>query len=1098
MKKHREWNSHIWLLKKLLRIMKLTSILILVFVISVSAAGYSQSTKLSINVKNGTFVDVLKQIENQSEFYFYYNNDEISKLKDVSISVSNKKIQDVLEELLSGTNLEYKIIDRYIALKKKEGASNDQEIQQQKSVSGKVTDSSDAGLPGVSVVVKGTTFGSITDTNGNYSISNLQENSSLQFSFIGMKTLTIVVGNNVTINVILEEETIGIDEVVAIGYGTVKKKDLTTAVSTVKMDDTEKKSMANLTQAIQGKVAGVSIIQASGKPNGNFSIQIRGATSISSSNNPLYVVDGMPTDDIQFINPSDIESMQILKDASSCAIYGARAANGVILISTKRGQVGKSVVTVKSTFGISNMTKQLGVLNTSQLVELINDERINAGLPLATNLGTLATDNNWQDIIFSTATSSDLQLSFSGGSEKTKFYFSVDRLKNDGIIKPSTYERYTLKLNLDHEMYKWLSFGSNISFSKSKSKDITDNATINEGGTVLGALNTPSFIEKYTEEGYFGYNPFNGQDNPLASMYGSNSASQSNNLLGNIYTKINLSPNLSFKTSAGVDGNFTNYDNFTYVEKSSYAVSTGGGAVANSGQGLTLLFENILDYSQTFGKHAISAIAGMTSQTFKGEDSWLSVKGFPNSSVQTLNAASTATGFGTNKYESSLLSYLSRVSYAYDDKYLFSANFRRDGSSKFGANNKYGNFPSFSAGWRISKEPFLSSVTAISDLKVRASYGYTGNQSGIDYYAHLSKVGLGALYPFSGNVVSGYYPSTIGNESLKWETTKQSDFGIDLSLLDSRIMIVMDVYSKNTSDALMEVNLPLSTGYSTGLQNFAKVQNKGLEFEVTTRNLTGNFKWTTDANFSINRNKIIRIAGGNSAIIYTGDIIRERGYVTTIREGHPMSEFYGFKVSGVNSETGDIDYIKKDGSLGSYLEMDADSDRTVIGNPNPKFAYGVTNSFSYKGFNLSILLQGVYGNKVFNSTRLELESMEGYKNASTAVLNRWKNPGDITDIPRAVFASSINSEVSDRFVENGSYLRVKNVTLSYDLKSNLLKRLQVSNLNVFITGQNLLTFTKYTGYDPEVSVSTNPTSLGVDTGTYPNVRAYTFGLNVTF
>jgi len=1082
-------------LKRLL-IMKMIVILLLVVGLTSSyAESDAQTTKLNLKVKSGTVKDVIEEIERQTDLSFMYDNNVFNTDRKISIDAENESIKSIVEKLISGEDLKYEMVNRYIVITSENPISSS---QQQKSISGKVTDSSGSTLPGVSVVVKGTTTGTITDMDGKYSISNIPANATLQFSFVGMKSQEIIVAGKTMINVVMADDAIGIDEVVAIGYGTVKKKDLTTAVSSVKMEDSEKKSMANLTQAIQGKVSGVTIIQASGKPNGNFSMQIRGATSISSSNNPLYVVDGMPTDDISFINSSDIESMQILKDASSCAIYGARAANGVVLISTKKGQAGKPVVTLKSTYGISNVTKKLDVLNTKQLVELINDERLNAGLPLATSLDTMKTDNNWQDIIFSTAVSSDLQLSFSGGNEKTKFYFSVDRLKNNGIIKPSAFERYTLKLNLDHEMYKWLSFGTNISLSKSKSKDIKDNATINEGGTVLGALNTPSFIERYTKEGYFGYNPYNGQDNPLASMYGSNSATRLNNLLGNIFTKINLMPNLSFKTSVGVDANFTNYDSFTYVEKTAYAVSTGGGAVANSGQGLTLLFENILDYNKTFGKHAISTIVGITSQKYEGENSWLTTKGFPNSSVQTLNAASTATSFGTKKYESSLLSYLSRVSYAYDDKYLVSANFRRDGSSKFGANNKYGNFPSVSVGWRMSKEPFLSNITAISDLKLRASYGYTGNQSGIDYYAHLSKVGLGALYPYSGSVISGYYPSTIGNESLKWETTKQTDFGIDLSLFDSRITVVMDAYMKNTSDALMEVNLPLSTGYTKGLQNFAKVQNKGFEFEITTRNLIGDFKWTTDANISINRNKIIRIAGGNSAIIYTGDIIRERGYVTTIREGHPMSEFYGFKVAGVNPQTGDIDYIKSDGTLGSYLEMNADSDRTVIGNPNPKFTYGITNSFSYKGFNLSILLQGVYGNKIFNSTRLELESMEGYKNASTSVLTRWKKPGDITNIPRAVFASSINSEVSDRFVESGSYLRVKNVTLSYDFKSVLLKKIQINNLNVFITGQNLLTFTKYTGYDPEVSVSTNPTSLGVDTGTYPNVRAYTFGVNVTF
>jgi len=1076
---------------KTLKIMKIGFLLLILGIANVNASVFSQTINLNISLSNVPLKEAFERIEKKTDYKFLYRSDLIEINKEINLDVKGSiTVDKLIRTLLQNTEINYHIVNNNLIVLSP---------IQKRVVSGTITDANTGeSIPGTSVVVEGTSHGTTSNENGKYTIELPEGNVVLVFSFIGFETQRVVVNNQTVIDVKLIPSVSTLDEVVVIGYGTIQKKDLTTSVSSVKMEDTEKKNMANLTQAIEGKVAGVTVTQASGNPSGNFSIQIRGATSITSSNNPLYVIDGMPTDDIKYINPTDIESMQILKDASSCAIYGARAANGVVLITTKKGKAGKPVVSLRTTYGISSVAKKLDVLNTKQLVGLIDDERLNAGLPKLSDLDTLTTDNNWQDIIYSKATSSNIQLSFSGGTEKTKFYVSLNRFNNNGIIKPSSLERYSFKINLDHQMYDWLSFGSNINISKSTSKDIKDNATINEGGTVLGALSTPSFVQEYTSEGYFGYNPFDGQNNPLASMYGSKSSTRSNNLLGNIYTKINLMPKLSFKTTLGVDASFINYDNFTYVEKSAYAVSTGGGADANTNQGLTLLFENILDYNNKFGKHAISGILGMTSQKYEGENSWLSVKGFPNSLVQTLNAASTATSFGTQAYESALLSYLGRVSYAYDDKYLVSVNFRRDGSSKFGANDKYGDFPSLSAGWRISKEPFLNQVKAISDLKIRASYGLTGNQNGIDYYAHLSKVGLGALYPFNGSVISGYYPLTIGNESLKWETTKQTDIGIDLSLFNSRITLVMDAYLKNTSDALLNVNLPLSTGYSTGIQNFAKVENKGLEFEITTRNLTGEFVWSTEANISMNRNKIIQISGGNSAIIYTGDIIRERGYVSTIREGHPMGEFYGFRVAGVNAQTGDIDYIRSDGTLGSYLEMDADADRYVIGNPNPKFVYGLTNSFGYKGFNLSILLQGVYGNKIFNATRLELEAMEGYKNASTSVLNRWQNPGDITDIPRACFASSINSEVSDRFVEDGSYLRVKNVTLSYDFKSSVLKSLLISNLSVFVSGQNLLTFTKYTGYDPEVSVSTNPTALGVDTGTYPNVRGYTFGVNVDF
>ncbi|MCO5267061.1 MAG: TonB-dependent receptor [Lentimicrobium sp.] len=1079
-----------------MRLFYLTSLLLVLVLGPVGLQ--AQSTRISLKLANATVNEVLNEIEKKSDYTFLVNQEFVDVNRKVDVVANNEKVSDILKRIFAGTDAGFSLSGRQIVLTSRKILDAASGQKEPGKVSGTVKDNNGKVLPYVTVLVKGTDIGAVTDINGAYTISNLPENATLVFSFVGFQSQEIQVNKQAVLNVIMSESITGLNEVVVIGYGSVQKKDLTTAVSVVKIDDIDKKNMSNLTQAIEGKVAGVRVTQASGDPSGNFSIQVRGATSITSSNNPLYVVDGMATDDIHFLNPADIESMQILKDASSCAIYGARAANGVVLITTKRGKSGKPLVTLNTTFGISHVNKKLDLLNTRQLVSLINDERLNAGLPSAASLDTITTDNDWQDIIYGQAVSSNIQLAFSGGNDKTRFYTSVNRFNNDGVIDPSTYQRYTFKLNLDHEMYSWLSFGTNVNISRSKSKNIKDNATINEGGTVLGALSTPSFVEQYTAEGYFGYNPFDGQANPLSSMYGSNSASRSSNLLGNLFAKIKITPYLSFKSSVGVDADFTNYDNFTYVEKSAYAVSTGGGADANSGQGITTLFENILDYSQHFGKHAISSVLGMTAQKYEGENAWLSVRGFPNSSVQTLNAASTATSFGTQKYESALLSYLGRVSYAFDDKYLLSVNFRRDGSSKFGANQKYGNFPSVSAGWRMSSESFMRNLTAITDMKLRVSYGLTGNQNGIDNYAHISKVGLGALYPFSGSVISGYYPLSLGNESLKWESTRQTDIGIDLTMFDSKLTVIVDAYMKRTSDALLNVNLPLSTGFPSGIQNFAKIENKGLEIEVITHNTTGDFKWTTDANISFNRNKVIQIAGGSSAIIYTGDIVRERGYVTTIREGHPMSEFYGFQAAGVNPETGDLDYMKADGTLGSYLDMDADADRVVIGDPNPDFIYGITNNFSYKGFNLSVLLQGVYGNEIFNATRLELEAMEGYKNAAVSVLNRWQNPGDITDMPRAVFASSINSEVSTRFVEDGTYLRVKNVTLSYDFQNEVLRKMQINHLNVFVSAQNLLTFTKYTGYDPEVSVSTNPTSLGVDAGTYPNVRGFTFGLNVAF
>lgn len=975
---------------------------------------------------------------------------------------------------------------------------------QQKTVTGIVSDEKGSPLPGVSVSVKGTTLGIHTDEAGRYTLSNLPANATLVFTFVGMTTKEVPLNGQTKVDVTMAEESIGLNEVVVIGYGTQKKRDITTSVSDIKMVDIEKKSMANLSQELEGKAAGVRVIQASGKPQGDFSIQVRGATSVTAGNEPLYVVDGIPTSSISGINPADIQSMQILKDASSSAIYGARASNGVVLINTKRGEVNKQVVSLRSVFSISQVTKKLDILNAKACAQLLNDEKINAGMAPIINPDTITTDIDWQDEIFFKGKSSDTQLSFSGGNEKTQFYLSSSYLKSEGVIKPSDFERYSFKINLDHEMYKWLSLGTNVNLSYSKNSNIADTDPVHGQGVILEALcYTTPYTPKYKSNGDFGSNPHQGGwDNPYAYMYGANAATKISSLLGNVYAKISIIKGLSFKTSMAIDGNFQNYDQFDLQAHSEYNRSTGGNAYANNFQQLVWLNENILNYNYASGKHAITALAGVTSQKSHWGSSSIHKQGFPDDKVQTLNAGATLVDASTDKSEWSLRSYLLRVTYAFDNKYLFSTNFRADGSSKFGPSNRFGYFPSASVGWRISQEKFFSGIQAVNDMKIRVSYGLTGNQNGINDYDHLGLIGLGAVYPFNGTIYPGSYPSTIPNINLKWESTKQTDIGIDLSLFKSRITITADAYFKNTSGLLLNVSLPTSTGYSSGIQNLGKINNKGFELEVNTYNFTGKFRWNTDLNFSLNRNKVIDI-GGKDKILYTAGIIRERGQVTIIKEGQPLSMFYGYISEGVDPQTGDINY--KRNSVSDDYTFSPDSDRVVIGNPNPKFIFGMTNSFSYNDLSLTIFLQGVYGNDICNGTRLTMEAMEQVQNQSAATLRRWKNPGDITDIPRANFGNSNNSQISTRFVEKGTYLRVKSVTLSYAINSDWLKKAHVSSLNIFASAQNLLTFTKYSGYDPEVSWAgnvggqiDNAVSLGVDYGTYPNVRTFNFGFNLDF
>ncbi len=1113
-------------LKKLIMELKIAILIIVVSVSNVLAVStYSQVAKVSLDMKNRKLEQVIDEIERQSEFYFIFNQKQIDVNRVVDIQADNKLIIDILPELFNGTDINYAVFDRKILLttdpigNELSALRLNADLQQQTGVSGTVTDASTGeSLIGVNIQVKGTTVGAVSDASGKYSITSaLDENAVLIFSYVGYATQEIAVAGKTIIDVALAAELTGLDEVIVIGYGTQKKGDLTTAVSNIEMEDIEKKSMANLSQGLEGKAAGVRVIQASGKPQGDFAVQVRGATSITAGNAPLYVVDGIPTSSISEINPVDIQSMQILKDASSCAIYGARAANGVVLINTKRGETNKPIVSFRSVYSINQVSKKLDLLNAKECAQLLNEEKINAGQPSIIDPDTITTDIDWQDEIFSRGKTSNMQISFSGGSEKTRFYLSSSRIKSEGIIKPSDYERYSFRVNLDHEMFKWLSLGSNINLSKSKSSDIVDTDPVHGEGVILTALvYTTPYTPKYKANGDFGSNPHQGGwDNPYAEMYGSDASTRISSLLGNVFAKISIAKGLSFKTSMAIDAYYRNYDQFDLQAHSEYNRSLGGNAFANSAQQLVWLNENILNYNYSSGKHAFAALAGMTSQQSKWESSTTQKQGFPDDKVQTLNAGATLMNASTDKSEWTLQSYLLRVTYAFDNKYLFSSNFRADGSSKFGSSNKFGYFPSASVGWRISQEEFMSDIRAINDLKIRVSYGLTGNQNGIADYGHLGLISLGAVYPFNGTIYPGSYPSTIANPDLKWESTKQTDIGIDLSMFRFRVTLAADVYFKNTSGLLLNVDLPTSTGFSSGIQNLGKISNKGLEIELTTRNLTGSLKWNTNLNFSLNRNEVIDI-GGEDRMIFTAGIIRERGNVTIIEEGQPLSVFYGYISEGVDPQTGYIIY-KRNSKSNAYT-FSPDSDRFVIGDPNPKFTYGMINSFSYKNISLSVFIQGVYGNDIFNGTRLTMEAMEQVQNQAASTLERWKNPGDITDMPGAIFGSTNNSQISSRFVEKGTYLRVKDVTLSYDFNPNWLKTVYISSLDIFVSAQNLLTFTKYTGYDPEVSwagniynpadaanwsdnVKTpidNSVSLGVDYGTYPNVRTFNVGINVNF
>ncbi|OKL38833.1 SusC/RagA family TonB-linked outer membrane protein [Pontibacter flavimaris] len=959
--------------------------------------------------------------------------------------------------------------------------------QTRQTVNGLVTDKNNDPLPGVSVSLKGTSIGTITNAEGNFTLDVPagQENGTLVFSYIGFITREEALSGRTNISVQLFEDVKLLEEVVVVGYGTQEKKDITGAVSLISEEAFESRPNTQVANLIQGKAAGVQVISSSGKPSAGLNIRIRGTNSINAGSDPLYVVDGVPTTDTRSLNPADIESISVLKDAASAAIYGAQGANGVVIITTKRGKEGKPRFEFSTYRGFSSVWNTLRVLNSEQYRDLMTELGYN------TDWSRYTHNTDWQKEVFQNGTSQNYQLSLSGANENTSYYLSGGWVQQEGAVRSSEMDRYSFKVNLEQKVNNWLTLGTNVGFTRYADVDVSDNSAINQGGVILGVLSTPPVIGIYNENGTFTSNPFQNWENPIAGTDGAERGYKNQRLLGNIYGEVELLPGLKYRSNFGIDYSSAMSDYFLDPFRTSYGVAMKG--IGRNQTWLTnyYIWDNTLTYNKEVGNHSFSVLGGTVAQKFRWENNSLERRGFASAQITTPNAGAELISATADKSESTNASFLGRVTYDYADKYLLTANFRADGSSNFGPGKRWGYFPSLSVGWRLSEEAFLTNVDFISDLKLRAGWGVVGNDK-IGIYAYLGTVGSGANYPIGGVPVPGTYPASIENRGLKWEESEQSNIGIDFAVLNSRITFTADAYLKNTRDLLLYAPLPRSTGYDNAIQNVGKLQNKGLEFQVSTRNFVDAFTWDTDLNISFNRNKVVDIVGQEQ---FFGNVAG-RGEVSLVREGLPLGTFYGYVAGGVDPETGMMYYVDKNGE--STFTPGAD-DRTIIGNANPDFLYGITNSFSYKGFDLNIFLQGAQGNDVFNATRIETEGMLDPKNQTIGVLDRWRQPGDVTDMPKAVSGSIANSLASTRFVEDGSYLRVKALTVGYDVPSTLLTKLHISNLRLYVTGENLLTFTDYSGFDPEVNAfGGSNTALGVDFGTYPQTRNLIFGLNVSF
>jgi len=1012
------------------------------------------------------------------------------------------------------------------------------QAQTAKNISGTIKNKSGEPIAGASIAVKGTTNGATSDSGGVFTIA-VPANATLVLTHVGYKLQEIAVKERTTLNITLEDNSNELSQVVVVGYGTVRKSDLTGSVVSVKSEDLKAVPVTSFDQALQGRAAGVQVTQTSGKPGAETSIRIRGTTSINAGNEPLYVIDGMLVNSdagdmstgvtlgprigaLSAINPNDIESIEILKDASATAIYGSRGANGVVLITTKRGRAGQGSVTFDAYYGQQEIAHEVKVLNAAQFGNFVNDAKINAGqTPVYVNPPNLGEGTDWQGELFRKAPMANYQVSFAGGDEKTKYAISGGYFDQDGIIINSNFKRYSFRANLDREVNKRLTVGNSITYARTISNGVLTNAGTIIPGVVTGSLLFNPILPVYDSTVKGGYTFENDRGttlgNPIADANEYNSVSKSSRFIGSVYARYKLTNNLEFRTSFGLDAFSDNAASFApnYLKRTQ--ASNGEASIGNV-DGLTWLNENTLTFNKTWNdKHRINAVGGFTMQKFNNESLFAYAFGFPDGRTGYHNIAVAENPQTPVNSESqwSLISYLGRVNYTLNDKYLFTLTGRIDGSSKFSEGNKYGYFPSGAFAWRVSKEDFMQNMEAISDLKARVSYGVIGNQA-IPPYQSLALIGpygQGVFNSVSGSeVYNGMEPLSYVNKDLKWESTRQFDIGFDLGLFKQRITVTADYYQKLTYNLLLSTPIPTTSGFPSTLLNIGNIQNKGVDIDIRTINTTGELKWSTSFNLSLNRNEVTNL---NT----TTDILLQNALL--LRKGEPIGTFYGYIFEGifqsdeeaakspvlVGQEPGSSNpaSVAKAGDR-KYRDVNGDgkidaSDRTILGSAQPEFTYGFNNTLSYKNFDLSFFFQGSQGNKLANYNSYNLLNFTGQNNVvADGGLNRWtpENPGN--KYPRALSSGSLDVGIfSSSILEDASYLRLKNVTLSYNLPRNFLQKAKIQTARIYISGSNLWTLTQYSGYDPEANTYGQSTTLiGIDNGGYPQSKIFQAGITLAF
>ncbi len=983
---------------------------------------------------------------------------------------------------------------------------------QEATVQGKVTDDSGGTIPGVSVTVRGTQRGTISNVDGAYSV-NANSNAILVFSFLGYVSQEVPVNNRSTVNVSLKTDTKALEEVVVVGYGTQRKVETTGSIASVKADELTQLPVTNLAQGLQSRISGVQINQNSGSPGGNISVRVRGTNSINGNSEPLYVVDGIQISNgggindvspLSTINPNDIESVEVLKDASASAIYGARAANGVVLITTKRGKAGVTRVSLDSYYGVQQAIKTLDVLNASEFAQLENEVFKNNAYPNPESLGEGV---NWQKLIFQTAPIQSHQLSINGGNEKTQLALSANYFNQDGILINSNFKRYSYRLNVDHKVSNRFKVGTSILGSIITNSGIdAGSTTIGDAGVVTGtvlgaAVGAPPTLQPYREDGSIF--PFgeqgNGQYREVVNPLNFTAITRQRNIkrtLVNLFGEFEIMPGFTYRASFNADVQNRlddNYSPLSIINRADINDNSGSASKANSNF-LGLLHESILSYNRKFGEnHSLRFTGVFASQVENSNGNSISATGFPNDATtnEALQLALNRT-VSSSRSKQRLDSYMGRINYGFRDKYFLDLTARVDGSSKFGANHKYGFFPAISAAWRIIEEDFVKNLRWMSDLKLRASYGITGNAGGISPYQSLATVSSGGGYNLGNAYQTAISPSGISNPDLRWEKSAQTDIGLDIGLFNNRLSIIMDYYHKRTDDLLYVKTLPLSSGYGSITGNYASLENKGFEFAANATILNGPVRWSVSGNLTANRNKLLDLDGGTT---------QER-FVTNssiLSVGQPLGVFKTYVFDGIN-QTGDVIIPGYDGRVGGHKVKDLNNDgainsedQIITGNPNPNFIFGASTNLAYKNFDFSAFLSGSQGNDIYNISRLSFENPLGQRNLLEGVVNRWTPTNPSNQYVSPFVAGRL--PITDYAMEDGSYVRLKNITLGYTLPT--IKG--ISRLRIYVSGNNLLTLTEYSGFDPEVNTyAGSNTAIGIDNLVYPQAKSFLGGIQLTF